>query len=239
MKKLNTFLFDLDGTLLSINMKKFEEYYFHSLSHNFRDLMSPQDFVKLIWSSTMDMVKNVEHKTNEEVFKSSLRNLVDDKFDLFEDRFTKYYDTDFVAVREAVEETVEMVAAVKTLKSKGYNLAIATNPMFPKAAIYRRIEWAGLDLDDFSYITTFEENHYCKPQLQYYEEILRDIKKSAEECIMVGNDVLEDLVAKRLGIQTYLITDHMLNRNNIEIVTDQMGTYKDVLTFVESLPSRP
>ena len=58
------------------------------------------------------------------------------------------------------------------------------------------------------------------------------------ECMMVGNDVLEDLISGDLGIKTYLITDHMLNCKNIEIKADHIGSYIDFLKFAKEIPSR-
>ena len=53
---------------------------------------------------------------------------------------------------------------------------------------------------------------------------------------MVGNDVQEDLIAGRLGIGTYLITNHLLHRTEEDIKADHMGTYEDFFSFVQGLP---
>lgn len=237
MNKINTILFDLDGTLLSINMKDFENIYYTSLSESFKDIIHPEKFMKILYSSVMAMVKNTEHRTNEEVFMDTMKTYVGDDLDLYTEMFTRYYENDFHVLKEAVLDTTEMKDATKILKSKGYHLAIATNPLFPKVAIEKRIQWSGIDRSDFSYVSYFEKNHYCKPNLEYYEEILGSLRKSPEECMMVGNDALEDLIAGKLGITTYLITDHLLNRNNIEIKADHVGEYKDFLTFAENMPA--
>jgi FMN phosphatase YigB (HAD superfamily) len=118
----------------------------------------------------------------------------------------------------------------------GYKIVVATNPLFPKSAIYTRIRWAGFEPEDFDYISTFETNHYCKPQIKYYEEVLKDINKSPQKCIMVGNDVQEDLIVKALGVKTYLITDNMLHRTDSEIITDYKGNYDEFFEFVKALP---
>ena len=68
MDELNTILFDLDGTLLPMDMILFEKLYFEELSKNFADIMPPKELAKNIWGSTKVMVENTEHKTNQEIF---------------------------------------------------------------------------------------------------------------------------------------------------------------------------
>jgi FMN phosphatase YigB (HAD superfamily) len=54
---------------------------------------------------------------------------------------------------------------------------------------------------------------------------------------MVGNDVEEDLAAGKLGIKTFLIKNHMINRKNVEPNPDYIGTYEDFHNFVDELPN--
>lgn len=238
MKNINTIMFDLDGTLLSIDMSDFEKYYFGSLIEAMKDFVDPEEFKKILFTSTNAMIQNTEFKTNEQVFMESLESMVKDDMDEYQRRFSSYYLKEFDILRKAVLGTTVMQEATKLLKDKGYELVIATNPLFPELAINKRIEWAGIDKNDFSYVSYFEKNHYCKPNIQYYEEILKDLGKTPDECMMVGNDVLEDLISGNLGIKTYLITDHILNRKNIEIKADHVGSYDDFLKFAKEIPSR-
>jgi FMN phosphatase YigB (HAD superfamily) len=122
------------------------------------------------------------------------------------------------------------------LWEKGYSVVIATNPLFPLKAIHHRIRWAGFEPSEFDYVSHYEKNHYCKPQIKFYEEILADIYKNPEECMMVGNDVQEDLVAGKLGLKTFLIKDHLLHRTEEEIAADYQGSYVDFYEFVQGLP---
>lgn len=237
MKNLTTVLFDLDGTLLPINMQEFESIYFSLLTEAFKDIASPKEFMAQIGSAITAMVKNTEPRTNEDVFMTTLKNTVQDKFPLYEETFTHFYNHGFDGLRRAVQDTPAMRKATEILKTKGYDLVIATNPLFPKLAIDKRITWTGVDRSLFSYVTSFEENHYCKPNLEYYSEILETLGKSPEECLMVGNDALEDLAAGKLGLKTYLITDHLLNRHQVAIEADHVGSYDDFLQFAQTLPS--
>jgi FMN phosphatase YigB (HAD superfamily) len=234
---MNTFLFDLDGTLLPMDMKLFEKLYFQGMAGIFHDLVDPKELVSLIWASTKEMISNTEYRTNEEVFMTDFGKRIKGDLAIYQERFNKYYDTAYHSVKESTREVQSMRDSIKLLKEKGYSIVIATNPLFPKAAIHTRIRWAGFEPEEFDYISTFETNHYCKPQLKYYEEVLKDINKKPEECMMVGNDVQEDLIAKTLGVRTYLIIDNMLHRTEGDIVTDYKGTYEDFYDFVKRLPA--
>ena len=52
---------------------------------------------------------------------------------------------------------------------------------------------------------------------------------------MVGNDVEEDLVIRKLGVKTFLVTDTMENRKGMDFETDYEGTLEELLEFVRGL----
>lgn len=233
---IDTILFDLDGTLLPMDVEAFEKLYFEAMAGYLGDLISPKELIKNIWASTNAMVESTDYKTNEMVFMEDFKNRIEVDIEIYKERFDKFYDTEFLKVKKAVYENEFIKKSVKLLREKGYKTIIATNPLFPLKAIHHRIRWAGFEPSDFQYIAHFEKNHYCKPQIQYYEEILNDLNKKPEECMMVGNDVEEDLISGKLGLITYLIKDHMLHRTEEEIITDYEGNYEDFYNFVKELP---
>lgn len=233
---IDTVLFDLDGTLLPLNMERFTEIYFSEMGYMFRDIIDPKLLVKYIWTATEEMVRNTEYKTNEEVFMKRFAELVGGDISKYIERFDNFYDTVYHKTREAVEDQSLMKECVEILKKKNYKLVVATNPLFPRKAIHNRIEWAGLDLKDFIYITCYEDNHYCKPQLHFYREVLEAIGKKPEQCLMVGNDVQEDLVALKLGMKTFLIKNYMIHRTQDEIDSTYQGNYEDFYNFVKNAP---
>lgn len=232
---IDTILFDLDGTLLSLDMQRFAEIYFTEMGNMFKDMMDPKLLVKYIWTATDEMIMNTEYKTNEEVFMNKFQQLIGGDISKYRERFDNFYDTLYLKTRESVQNQSIIKESIELLKKKNYQLVVATNPLFPRKAIHRRIEWAGLDLNDFSYITSYEDNHYCKPQLHYYKEILEVIGKRPEQCIMVGNDVQEDLVSLKLGLKTFLIRNHIIHRTKDEIDSTYEGFYEDFYDFVKGL----
>ncbi|MBI9012668.1 MAG: HAD family hydrolase [Clostridiales bacterium] len=233
---MKAILFDLDGTLLPMDIEKFIYLYGKSVSEAFYDFTEVDRIFPQVMHSVKDTVMNTEKKKNFDKFFDHFEMHMPRAKEEYIKRFNEFYIEGFEKVKSATSSSAEIVEAVDILKSKGFKLIIATNPVFPMAANISRIRWAGLTIESFDYITSFEENHYCKPHLKFYKEVLEQNGLEAEDVLMVGNDVQEDLCIKSLGAKTYLLEDHIINRKPDEpIDTDFRGTYHDFLQFVKSL----
>ncbi|MDA3846839.1 MAG: HAD family hydrolase [Vallitaleaceae bacterium] len=230
---MKTILFDLDGTLLPMDINQFLKIYFHEMSMVFKDVMAPDLLVDTVMKATKIMVKDVTDSTNQTVFMQEFERLIGHDISDYHDMWDVFYDTTYMNAKVSSYERFEAIEAVKVLKEKGYQLVLATNPLFPETAILQRIQWAGLSPDDFSYITSFEKNHYCKPQIQFYQEIIDALSLDPAECMMVGNDAQEDMVASKLGMKTYLIEDHILDRSEVSHEITYRGNYEDFLRFAK------
>ena len=53
--------------------------------------------------------------------------------------------------------------AIEILKSKGYNLVVATNPIFPIKLYINGLNGQGLNVEDFSYITCYQKTVIVNP----------------------------------------------------------------------------
>ena len=235
---INTILFDLDGTLLPIDPDTFMHHYFKVLSERCAHLVDPKKLPKMILDSTELMVCSTDpNKTNQEVFMADFSKKVEPVFQKLLPVLDKFYEEEFQNLK-FTSQPIEIVREiVNILKEKGYTLVVATNPLFPRLAILHRIQWTGLEVEDFSFITDYENMHFCKPNLDFYNEILQKINRSPAECMMIGNDVQEDLIAANLGMKTFLIEDNIINRENKEPAPDYRGSYRDLLDFVMYLPN--
>ena len=111
-------------------------------------------------------------------------------------------------------------------------VALATNPIFPATATQSRIRWAGLDPEDFELCTTYENIGFCKPNPAYYMEITRRLGVRPEECLMVGNDVTEDMVAAEIGMQVFLLTDCLINRERKDISMYLHGSFDQLIDLL-------
>lgn len=235
---IDTILFDLDGTLLPMDLTRFMEIYFHEMGRAFEDTIDPQLLKKYVWTATEAMIANPGEQTNETVFMERFGQLVGrEMLSFYQQRFTEFYNYGFLKAKASIFEVASIKNSVMLLQQKGYDLIIATNPLFPEIAIHHRIRWAGFEPDIFSYITAYERNHYCKPHVQFYQELLTQTGKKPEQCLMVGNDVQEDLAARALGVSTYLVTNHLIHRSETDIDTTHQGSYDDFAAFVRQLPA--
>lgn len=233
---MRAILFDLDGTLLPMDLKKFEQLYFHSLSNYFKDLVDKDHLIKSVWMSTNKMLTDESNSINRQVFEKEFTNHVSD-LDLYMDRFEKYYETDFNIVKASTSMEPLVRDIIDILKDKGYIIVLATNPLFPLKAVEERIKWAGLKKSDFHYISHFENSIACKPRSFYYENILNELSLTSSDCIMIGNDVSDDMKAKDVGLKTFLLTPHILNESVADPNWDYQGDYNDLFNWANSLPT--
>ena len=114
------------------------------------------------------------------------------------------------------------------VREKGAVPVLATNPLFPAAATQSRIRWAGLSPEDFALYTTYENISWCKPNPDYYREILRRLDAGPEDCVMIGNDVQEDMTAEELGMEVFLLTDCMIDRSGADISRWPNGSFPEL-----------
>ena len=80
-------------------------------------------------------------------------------------------------------------------------------------------------------MTSYENSNACKPNPQYYREILEKAGKSPRECLMVGNDAKEDLAAREAGLSVYLITDCLLNPQGLDLSGVPTGSFRDFMAY--------
>lgn len=234
---LDTILFDLDGTLLPLSDTAFLELYMGLLGRRFARLgYDPKAFVQAVWAGTKAMIQNDGTRSNEAVFRDAFSKLVDTRNDWVYDEFERFYREDFPAVRASANPDPISAAIVGTLKAKGYTLALATNPLFPREATRQRIAWAGLKEEDFALVTTYENSRFAKPNPRYFQEVLDKLGKTPEQCLMVGNDRYEDAQANAIGVAFHLVTDCLINERQLSLEGIAHGTLADFLSTVQSLP---
>lgn len=228
-------LFDLDGTLLNIDMDYFLKQYFKKMTVMAQGfgVKNYEQLARQVWESTEVMIADSNPDTNnEDAFMHHFLNsgwfTEEDKirefFDLFyEEGFPqlKAYCEPFQGIPEMMEKVV-----------KEHKVVIATNAVFPMKALKHRIDWANLGHLDFELITSYEIMHFCKPHIHYYQEIVDRINVNPQNCLMVGNDMGEDLVAQKLGMKTFLVED-MVIKKDVPYIPDWRGRLPDLFAFME------
>lgn len=237
MKKITTVLFDLDGTLIRMDQDKFIELYFSSIIEKLSALGYD---ARLIYASLSDAVratlKNDGSCTNEERFWSAFLSAAPGLREEVKDILDDYYSTDFVRVIDATCKKYPRAREVlDTVGRLGLRPILATNPLFPIIATYRRMELGGLFPDDFEYITAYENSSFCKPNPDYFRELVDKLGISPDECVMIGNDTRDDFSAHALGIPVFILTDCLINKSDVDLSEHPHGSFDELIAYLESL----
>jgi len=232
---INTVLFDLDGTLSTLDDKDFFRSYLKLLAPKFNHLIEPERFIRQMLASTEVM------KNNKDSGISNMQSF----FDHFNQElglsqfitwpiFMEFYQYTFPKLRELAKPVPGGREAVETALSKGFDVVIASNAVLPRVAMEERLRWAEVDHLPITYLPSIEDMHYCKPQVEFFSELLAKTGKQPEQCLMVGDDPVEDMVAGQLGVKTFLIETGG-PQGNLPYEPDYRGTMKDLRELIVSL----
>ena len=191
--------------------------------------------IEAVWIGTKAMILNDGKKTNAERFWDAFASVLGEGVRGTEDALEIFYKNEFNRVKSVMEPSLYSKDAVNILKGKNYKLILATNPIFPRVAVESRLDWIGIDINIFDHVTSYEYCTYCKPNLGYYREILQKIGKQPSECMMVGNNVKEDMCAMSLGMSGFLVTDNIENEDNEDISKYRSGSMKEFLRIAEGM----
>ncbi len=200
-----TLLLDLDDTLLDTNMGEFIPAYFQALSQHLYAKISPEVMLPALMSGTRLMLASQDPThTLQEVFEQEFyTKLGIAKGDLSRE-IDDFYDNVFPLLKSVTKRREGTQELVETAIANGYRVVIATDPLFPRKAIFHRIRWAGLEPERFNLISSFETFHFTKSHPAYYAEILGRLGWPDGPVLMVGNDVERDLVpAQKMGLAAY------------------------------------
>ncbi len=227
--------FDMDGTLLPMVLEEFVAAYFSSLSkylapHGYKK----DELVTAMWKGTVAMTLNDGSRTNSEAFWQVMEGVFGQKAREDEVIMNEYYASAFDEVRAVCGFDPLVAPTIKALKAMGLKLVLASNPFFPEIGQRARLKWTGADPEDFMMFTSYELMHFSKPNPRYFGEILSLIGASPEECLMVGNDVGEDMIANTLGIDVFLNPTCLINKNGENISRYPHGDFNALLDYVKS-----
>lgn len=229
LAKIKTFLFDLDGTLLPMDMDHFVAAYLRCISRYVDHLFEPKAFISHLWAATSAMMKNLDpEKKNESIFWEHFSQLLRYPREALEPVFDNFYRSKFPALASFTSPNPLASKIIATLVAQEREIVLATNPVFPEIATRERMRWAGIENFPWQLITTYENSRFCKPHPQYYLDILAQIGRQPQECIMIGNDVQEDIAASQVGMHTFLVTDCLIDKGHPSYSPTWQGTLAEL-----------
>lgn len=230
-------LFDLDGTLLPMNQDKFIEKYFKDLTSYMcqNGEHEPDGYYKAIWHGVKAMLQNDNSVSNEEAYFKALGEIYGE--DVANGEYLKYkdfYATKYLEAKSETWYTKRSRELVNSLKERGIRVALATNPVFPSIATNARMSWVDLKPEDFELVTTCDNTGYSKPNPKYYLDIAHKLTVDPRDCLMVGNDADDDMPAKNVQMDVFLLTDCLINKKEKDISEYPHGSFDELLKYIET-----
>jgi FMN phosphatase YigB (HAD superfamily) len=229
-----TLLLDLDDTLLDTNLEAFMPAYFQAFSQHLAMHSAPNTLLRSLIAG-LNLMNESEDPTRtlEEIFdadfyerlgfyKAELIQVIDD-----------FYEDVFPTLAQLTRPRPDAVRLIDWATSRGYRIAIATDPLFPRKATYQRLRWAGFEPERFELVSTFEHFHFSKTYPAYYAEMLGRLGWPEGPVLMVGNDIARDLIpAHRLGLKTFFVDGESRSNPGFEA---GRGELADLRPWLESI----
>jgi FMN phosphatase YigB (HAD superfamily) len=233
LDSITAILFDLDGTLLDSNMDVFLPHYFQALSASVAHVVPPDRFLPCLMQASQTMISNDGRDTNQSLFARAFFPLIGHSQAELEPIFMDFYANQYPSLRQHTRRKPQAHLAVQTAFELGYDVVIATNPLFPSTAVEQRLEWAGVDGFPYRLVTTYENSRAAKPNLLYFEHIFEIIGHPAQSCLMVGDEDM-DMVAARLGCPTFLVPGPRTDLDPSTPKPTFRGTLSDLITLLQA-----
>lgn len=204
-------LFDLDGTLLDIDLDPFLRDYMSALgpfvAETIGSGISGSQAVEAVMAGTSVMARPHPGRTNRDVFNTEFHRLTGTDLSLDENELAlgRFYADIFPTLGSNLRGFEGATAAVEMALDLGLRVAIATNPIFPLSAVKERMRWAGLDRLEVHAITSYETMGATKPHAAYFTETAALLGVAPSDCLMVGDDRTLDMSAADAGMRTYYV----------------------------------
>ena len=231
---LRAVLFDLDGTLLDIDLDSFLREYFTALGPVVAEALAgttPDEGLAAVLAGTEAMSLPHPGLTNRDAFNACFHRLTHADLDLeeFALPFERFYREVFPSLRRDFTPMPGARRAVETCLKLGLKVAIATNPIFPRSAIDERMRWA--DIDDLAVhaVTSYENMHATKPHAAYFAETAAMVGVAPPSCLMVGDDRALDMPAADLGMRTFYVG------GGLGVPCDWSGSLADLVDLLPRL----
>jgi FMN phosphatase YigB (HAD superfamily) len=224
-------LFDLDGTLLDIDIGSFMSRYMRALASFTENLYPGEGVMDAVMAGTRGMMGTHPGETNESVFHRVAKEHTGADLTRHRLGFDEFYQGSFDALREDAGPAHGAHEVMSLSFSLGLRVAIATNPMFPPVAIEKRMAWAELLDYPVDLVTTWESMHACKPHGEYFTQVAQMLEVEPGSCLMVGDDADLDLPAASVGMRTFYVGDGAVQ------APDLAGSLADLIQMLPGLVS--
>ena len=200
---LKAVVFDMDETLLSINLNAFILRYFKDVSSMLADIgrRSRGGTMARLGTILVDLNANRRTEVERRCGICLSDPIIYEAFSYYEREVLPYKNDDVINAHAMPGAH----AALQAVQDAGLRCALFTNPSFPQGAIECRMGWGGLADAPFELVTHMGNATRCKPDATYYLEQLQVMGLEPHEVLMVGNDPKRDFPSPACGIQTAFV----------------------------------
>jgi FMN phosphatase YigB (HAD superfamily) len=233
---IRALLLDLDDTLLINDMDTFAPHYFKALVAKMQRVCPPQIFIPALDMATRMMMHNDgRNGTNAEVFRHEFFARVPRKPEELMPLFDEFYARDFEALRTHTRVDPDARTLVTLALEHGYQVAIATQPVFPRVAILARLRWANVGAEEFhyDYVPSYETMSACKPHPHYFTTLVQRLGRVPSECLMVGDSLDSDMPASKYGLRTFCVVRGEAAKPSTPLIHAQ-GNLRDLIALIET-----
>jgi FMN phosphatase YigB (HAD superfamily) len=234
LSNIQAVLFDLDGTLIDVDMHRFVPGYLRRLTDQMSAQVNPARATRVLHQAVAAMFANTDaDRTLESILCEVLQSELAISPEWYVECLARFCRDDLESLRPLVTGHPLSSQLIESSLARGWKVVLATNPIFPRVVVDARLSWGELDSEAFHHVTAYETAHFCKPSPLFFEEILARLQIPAEACLMVGNDTLHDLSASQVGMQTCLLTPWSIKRPGTCFKADWEGRHVELLALIE------
>jgi FMN phosphatase YigB (HAD superfamily) len=234
--KYDAILFDLDGTLLNLDSKVFAKGYLKALTKKL-SVHEPdaKKLMQAILTGTQAMLENKGTRSNEDAFWSVFCALTGLDKEKVNPDCMDFYANEFRDLKQLTQRKPKAQQAVQEAKKHCDKLVLAVNPLFPLCAQIERVRWAGIDPDEFDYITSYENSSFCKPSSDYFLSIKNTLNLLDGKCLVIGNDYENDILSsKKAGMSGFYVAEDQYNLRDSD-KSILYGSFEEMIEFLKTL----
>lgn len=238
MTAIRALLLDLDDTLLVNDPGGYTGAYMRLLFARLGSLCPPVRLMEAFQRGTAAMMRNDGRDgTNCEAFHREFLPRVGCTMEDLAPLVEAFYAEEYETLRQYTSVDPAARRLVALARVRGFQVAIATQPLFPRVAIAARLRWADVPDEEFhyDYVSSYEIQRACKPHRAFFDAILRHLGRRPQECLMVGDSAEADLPAARLGMRTFWVRRSPGSEAELAGVSaSAWGTLEDLIAHLET-----
>ncbi|MGR5995961.1 pyrophosphatase PpaX [Bacillus cereus] len=191
--RINTVLFDLDGTLINTNELIISSF-LHTLNTYYPNQYKREDVLPFIGPSLHDTFSKIDESKVEEMI-TSYRKFNHDHHD------------------ELVEEYETVYETVRELKKQGYKVGIVTTKA--RQTVEMGLQLSKLD-EFFDVVVTIDDVEHVKPHPEPLQKALELLDAKPEEALMVGDNHHDIVGGQNAGTKTVAVSWTLKGRAYLE-----------------------